>query len=52
MQNQPKTRFFNVYDSSGEIRAQVDQACKEADLSRSQLIRHALKQYFSTNKVG
>jgi hypothetical protein len=52
MQTPPKTRFFNVYDSSGEIRSQVDRACKEADLSRSQIIRHALKEYFSNRKLG
>jgi hypothetical protein len=36
---------FNVYDPSQALRRQLDQACQARDLSRSQLVRHALRAY-------
>jgi hypothetical protein len=47
-----KQRFFNVYDSNGTLRSQIDQACKEQDLSRSQLVRHAIRHYLKDQKLG
>lgn len=47
-----RTRFFNVYDSSGQLRGQIDQACKRLDMNRSQLIRHSVRLYLKNQKLG
>ena len=47
----PKVNIFNVYDATGQLRAQVDQACKRADMNRSQLIRHAVRDYLCKHNL-
>ena len=48
MTDKYKVRFFNIYDGSGELREQVDRAAAQKDLTRSQLIRHAIRRYLES----
>jgi hypothetical protein len=46
----PNNRFFNVYDADKSLRRQIEQAAKERDISRSQLVRHAVRKYLNEDK--
>jgi metal-responsive CopG/Arc/MetJ family transcriptional regulator len=50
MSANPNNRFFNVYDGDHSLRRQIAQAAKERDLSRSQLVRHAIRAYLKEDK--
>jgi hypothetical protein len=43
-------RFFNVYDADHSLRRQIEAAAKERDLSRSQLVRHAIRKYLAEDR--
>jgi metal-responsive CopG/Arc/MetJ family transcriptional regulator len=46
----PNNKFFNVYDSDHSLRRQIEAAAKERDLSRSQLVRHAVRKYLAEDR--
>ena len=43
---------FNVYDVTGLIRQDLDLACKKADMNRSMLVRHAVREYIQRHKLA
>jgi len=45
-------RHFVVYDGSGDLRGQIDRACRELDMNRSQLVRHSVRAYLKNQKLG
>lgn len=43
---------FNVYDKNGLLRTLIDRACQQQDMSRSQLVRHAVREYLCKRKLA
>ncbi|MBE9242683.1 hypothetical protein [Synechocystis salina] len=43
-QQKTPRRDFAIYDRTGELRLRVERAAQQADLNRSQWIRHAIRE--------
>jgi hypothetical protein len=52
MTERKERKDFPVYDASGQLRHRIDQAAQQADLNRSQWVRHAIREKLAREGIN